>query len=176
MALIVEDGTGLTNADALVSLTYVDTYHSDRGNATWTGQDADKEAAIRRASAFLDASFHWKGYKINGRDQAMPWPRSGVVDKEGYPVAANVVPVEIQRASAEIALKELVSQGSMTPEFVASERIKSEKVGSLATTYDLTRSDPESVRPVLLIVQDLIAGLLEGGAETSYLFGEAARA
>lgn len=176
MVLVVEDGTGRSDADSLISLAFVDGYHADLGGAAWTGTDADKETAIRRASAFLDASFGWKGWKINGRDQAMAWPRSGVVDEDGYAVPQDAVPDEVQKACSEVALKELTSPGSMTPEYVSADRVKSEKVGSIAVTYDISRTDAESVRPVLLKVQDLISGLLDGGAQTSHLFGEAARA
>lgn len=160
MALTVEDGTGLTGADAMISVTYADTYHGDRGNSTWTGTDAVKEAAIRRASFFMTNSYRWKGYPINGRDQAMAWPRSYVTDGEGYPVASNAVPAEVQQACAEIALRELVSAGSMTPDYTPSERVKREQVGPLSVEYDLSRPDAEAVRPVLLIVRDLIGGLL----------------
>lgn len=160
MALTVEDGTGLAAADALVSLTYCDTYHSARGNSTWTGDDADKETAIRRASFFLSNSFSWQGYKISARSQALAWPRSGVVDSDGYSVASDEVPDEIEQACAEIALRELVTPGTMTPDYTPSDRVKSEKFGSVAFDYDMSVSGPESVRPVLLVVRDLIGPLL----------------
>jgi len=174
MTLIVEDGTGLSNADALVSLDYCDAYHSDRGNSTWAGTDTVKEQAIRRASTFLSRGFRWKGRQLNGRAQAFPWPRSGVVDDEGYAVAGDAVPDEIEKAVAEAALRELAEAGSLTPDYTPAERVKSERVDVISVTYDLSRTDAESVRPVMLIVNDLVSGLIEGGGG-SHLIGEAMR-
>lgn len=169
MALTVEDGTGLSNADALASLAYVDAYHLARGNSTWTGTDAAKEEAIRRASEFLTNSYRWKGYPVNGRDQAQAWPRTYVEDAQGYSVPSDEVPAEVQKACAEIALRELVTPGQMSPDYTPSERVKSERFGSVSFEYDMSRPDAEAARPVLLIVRDLIGGLLDaaGGSRLS---------
>lgn len=164
MTLTVEDGTGLANADALISVDYADTYHDNRGNSTWVSTsspaDEDKEQAIRRASAFLRDSFKWQGYPISGRSQAMAWPRSGVVDGNGYTVAADGVPDEIQRACAELALRELVTPGALNPDVTLSDTIKREKIGPLEFEYDNSRTDAYASRPVILIVQDIVGALL----------------
>ena len=36
MALIVEDGTGLANAESYVSVADATTYHTNYGNTAWT--------------------------------------------------------------------------------------------------------------------------------------------
>lgn len=173
MALEVEDGTGKTNADALISLAYADSYHTARGNMTWTGDDADKEVAIRRASAHLTFAYRWQGYKAQGRDQAMAWPRSWVVDAEGWSVDADEVPVEIQQACAELALAELVDPGTLTPTVTPSTQVKREKVGPLEVEYIAARTDPGAERPVLLIVRDLVGRFLS--KTSSGLVGQANR-
>ena len=49
MALVVENGTGVTGADSYVDLTYLDAYHAAHGNAAWDEYlEEDKEAAARR--------------------------------------------------------------------------------------------------------------------------------
>ena len=72
MALIVEDGTGLADADALISRDYFETYCEGRGYDL-SGYEGDTEVdpAIRRASD-LFCGMAWKGAKLNGRDQSMP--------------------------------------------------------------------------------------------------------
>ena len=56
--LIVEDGTGLANANAYVSVEFADEYFSARGNQTWVGLgSADKEAAIIKATDYLEAVY-----------------------------------------------------------------------------------------------------------------------
>ena len=74
MALVVEDGTGLSTAESYISVADADTYHSDRGNALWTGTDAVKEEALRQATEYLDATYDWKG-SISLTTQALNWPR-----------------------------------------------------------------------------------------------------
>jgi hypothetical protein len=163
MALVVENGSGLASANGFVSVAYVDAYHAEGGNATWTGTDALKEAAIIRATRYLSNSYAWAGLRRLDRRQALAWPRVDVYDQEGYAVPFDAVPTEIERAVSEIALRELVAPGAMTPDYTPSERVKSEKVGSIAVEYDLSRTDAESVRPVLLVVRDLIGPLLASG-------------
>lgn len=53
MALTVEDGTGLVDADSFVTLEEADAYHTAAGSTNWTGTDESKEQALRRASRFL---------------------------------------------------------------------------------------------------------------------------
>lgn len=163
MAFVVEDGTGLADANAFASVAYVDAYHNEGGNATWTGTDALKEAAIIRATRYLSNAYAWQGTRRKNRNQALAWPRTDVADNEGFAVPFDAVPTEIQQATAEIALRELATPGAMTPDYTPSDRVKSEKVGSIAVEYDLSRTDAESVRPVLLVVRDLIGPLLATG-------------
>lgn len=164
MALVVEDGTGRADADALITLASANAYHAAQGNASWTGSDADKETAIRRASAHLTNSYGWQGLRRNGRDQSLAWPRVGVVDAEGLSIAIDEVPVEVKNACAEIALRELVSPGTLNPDFTPSEMIKREKIGPMETEYENARLDADAARPVLLIVRDMISQFLAAGS------------
>ncbi|WP_457302466.1 DnaT-like ssDNA-binding protein [Phyllobacterium sp. P5_D12] len=175
MALIVETGTGSSTANAFWDAASIGTYHTSHGNAAWIGADTLKEAAIIRATAFLSNSYQWQGYKRNGRPQALAWPRVDVVDCEGWGVAFDEVPIEIKYATAEIALRELITPGSMNPDFTASEQVKREKVGELEVEYLNSNTSAEGARPVLLIVRDLIGGLLRKGAGNA-LVGQASRA
>lgn len=171
MALTVETGSGSSSADALDTLANVDAYHTARGNTAWTGADALKEAAIRRASAFLSSSFTWQGLRTHGRDQSLAWPRSGVVDREGYGILSDTIPIEVRQAVAEIALRELVTPGSMTPDFSANALAKREKVGEIEVEYALADLSPAAARPVLLIVNDLIGQFLAKGSASASITG-----
>lgn len=168
MSLIVETG--------FWDVTGIDAYHVSHGNADWAaGDQADKEAAIIRATAYLSNSYQWQGWKRNGRPQALAWPRVDVVDCEGWGVAFDEVPIEIKYATAEIALRELVTPGAMNPDFTASEQVKREKVGELEVEYTNSNTSADASRPVLLVVRDMIGGLLRKGAGNS-LVGPAYRA
>lgn len=175
MSLTVEDGTVVADADALASLAFVDAYHLALGNSTWTGDDADKEAAIRRATAFMSNSYSWQGIRTSGRSQGLAWPRSGVVDQEGYGIDSDEIPIEVQNAVAEIALRELVTPGTMNPDFTQSETVKREKVGSLEVEYLNSSTSADAQRPVLLVVRDMISQFLVNGG-TNTISGRTVRA
>jgi hypothetical protein len=180
MALIVEDGTGKADAQSFVSVSEADTYHEGLGNTGWdspNGESAsteDKEKALRRASRFLSDSFKWKGYPVNGRDQNLAWPRFYVSDDEDYGIDSDEIPIEVKRATYEIALLELVTPGTMTPTVTESQRVKREKVGPLEVEYLATRTDAWADRPVVTKVIDMISPLLRAGARNR-LVGKAVR-
>jgi hypothetical protein len=162
MALVTTPGSA--SADSFASLAECEAYCLAQGLTDWTGA-ADspaepKEAALRRATAFLSNSFTWKGAKANGRSQALAWPRTDVEDEEGDEVDAETIPVEIVQATCIIAVRELVTPGYMNPAVVMTDRVKSERVGPLAVEYQTTSFGPEAARPVLLQVNDLVGGLV----------------
>lgn len=171
MALIVETGAGLADADALISVEFADSYHVANGNVAWTGTDADKETAIRRATAFVSAGFNWSGIRTKGRAQSLSWPRSGVVDREGYGILSHEIPVELKQAVAEVALRELVEPGTMTPDFKASDQVKREKVGQIEVEYLNANTSASSIKPVLPLVNDLIGQFLAQGGGSAIAGG-----
>lgn len=175
MALVTTPGSA--SADAFVSVADCDTYCEAHGLTDWTGAASsppdDKEAAIRRATAFLSNAFSWKGTRTNGRSQALAWPRTDVEDAEGETVPDDEVPVEIVQACCHVAAAEVATPGVMNPAVNLTERVKSERVGPIAVEYASVPNQAELARPVLLVVNDLIGGLLAGG--TNALVGTALR-
>jgi hypothetical protein len=173
MALVVEDGTGKADAEAFVSVADCAAYCTNRG-LSWTGTDALKEAAIRRATTYLSTGFTWKGLKLNGRSQALAWPRTGVTDADGDDVSDDEVPVEVVNACCEVAARELASPGVTSPDVTMTERVRSEGIGPLRTEYAAAPATADAARPVLTLVMDLIGGLLSGSS--NLLAGSASRA
>jgi hypothetical protein len=166
MALTVTPGSA--TADAFVSVAACDTYCTARGLTDWTGaadSPADvKEAAIRRATAYLCNAFAWKGLPTSGRTQALAWPRAEVCDADGYAVPTDTIPREIVDACCEIAVREIVTPGYMSPDVVLTDRIKAESIGPISTTYADNGAAASASRPVLLLVRDMVAGLLSAGS------------
>ena len=157
MALTVETGAGLSAADAFVSVADCDAYHTGLGNSDWTGSTEAKEGAIRRATALLSSAYRWAGLRSHGRSQALAWPRAGCVDLEGYGIASDAVP------------REIVTPGAMTPDVVAADAVKREKVGTLEVEYVGTASSAAAHRPTILRVDELVAPFL--ASQASGLFG-----
>lgn len=166
MTLTVEDGTGLANADAFVSLEDCDDYCTAQGLTDWTSATRspadDDEAAIRRATTWLSNSFTWKGSRVNGRAQALAWPREDVVDDEGEDVAEDEVPIEVEQATCIAAAYERANPGGLTPSVTMVDRVKREKVDVIEVEYAVAPMSAEAARPTLTLVLDMIAGLLAG--------------
>lgn len=131
MALEVEDGTGKDDAESYASVAETDTYFSNLGNTAWTGTTATKEAALRKATQYLDATYNWIGY-IYITTQTLGWPRTSVFDREGRDLKESV-PLRVKRATYELALASL--SGDLIQISDSSKYVKSEQVGSLAVTY-----------------------------------------
>lgn len=132
MALIVEDGTGLSNAESFVSVANADARHSATGMTNWaTLTTTEKEQALRRATNYMEGLYRsrWKGIKAT-QLQALSWPRGGAV-VDGYTLEGDIVPAEVANACADLALK--AAAGDLNPDL--ERAIIREKVGPLETEY-----------------------------------------
>lgn len=146
-----------------------DAYHLARGNTAWTGTDAVKEAAMLRGSEYIDNNFRplFPGRKAGLRAQVREWPRTWAYDIDLNHIPSSAVPIEAEHASYEAALRELVSPGSLSPDFTPGRQQKSVKVDVIAIEY----TGPvgiDSARPILTIVGGILQPILTGatGAQT----------
>lgn len=132
MALIVEDGTIVTDAESYITVDDADAYHTARGNAAWTGADAAKEALLRKATDYMGQVYglRWKGDRVSA-SQVLDWPRDGV-EAFGFDVDSDAVPDAVVQACAELALRAL--RGALTPD--VTRRTVREKVGPIEVEYD----------------------------------------
>lgn len=151
MALIVEDGTGKSDAESLASVAEADAYHTSRGNLPWINDpdmtEAAKEQALRRASDYIMQVYRlrWDGTRTSS-SQALDWPRAFVIRKDfeysglnGYTVIggnyyypSNSVPVEVKNACIELAFK--AAAGELAADL--EQGIVREKVDVLEVEYD----------------------------------------
>ena len=162
MALIVENGAGLPDAQRYVDLDAAAAYATVSGLATWQANDKtdeDRSAALIRATRFIDATYRGRfpGYPAHGRAQALEWPRVGayvVVPDNGrsdalydaggrgyaylngvYQIPANEVPREMKAAVCEAAARELAKPGSLAPDLKRGGAIKSAGAGSARVEF-----------------------------------------
>lgn len=63
MTLVVEDGSGLLSANSYCDAEFVDLYFSSRGISTWTGDTSVKEAALIKATDYIETRF---GHRFGG--------------------------------------------------------------------------------------------------------------
>ena len=165
MALTVEDGTGLADAEAFVSVADCESYFTLRGVTNWSGLNASpspttqKEQFIRRATDYLEAKYSgkWKGSQTT-ETQALAWPRTGVVVDQ-IELADDALPVQLVRATCEVA-RLLAAGEDLTPELERGNRIrtKTETVGPISQRISYANDAPSGT--VYTIVDQYIKPLL----------------
>jgi hypothetical protein len=156
MALIVEDGTGLSDSESLCSVAHADNYHSLRGNTLWaTMSTNEKEQALRRGTQGMLLRFRGriKGYRLK-TTQAQDWPRYGVFIDDFTYVATDIVPVDVQNACAEMAFR--AAGGELYPD--KSQGVVSEQVDVIKVEYD-----KNSQRQVIFEMVDRMLGVYMTG-------------
>ena len=105
---VVETGTGSTTANSYCSVATADAYHAQQGNpSTWSSAtQAQKEDWLRQATLAVD--LRW-GSRYPGpstsAEQALRWPLRGGIDKAGYSISSDEIPIELQHAVAFLAMR-----------------------------------------------------------------------
>jgi hypothetical protein len=115
---------------------------ADQGvaNPTFAVTDAVREQCLRRATNYMTATYRdrWEGVRYT-EDQALDWPRSGVV-RDSWAVGYDEVPTEVARACAELALK--AASADLQPDL--TQGVVREKVGVIEVEYD--KFSPQATR------------------------------
>jgi hypothetical protein len=140
VSLIVEDGTGKSNAESYASVAEASTYCTARGLSNWDLVN-DQEAALRLATEFMVKCYRmrWAGYRTT-LAQALDWPRSQVPLPDGpygyrtqpeY-VDYNVVPQQVKNCCIELAVRTYDNPQLL----VDLDRLtETERVGEVSVTY-----------------------------------------
>jgi hypothetical protein len=104
-ALVKEDGSGLSNANAYTDVDGGDTFAGDHYYATnWTGATSDnKRKALIFAARLLDEQVTWYGSAAS-TTQALGWPRNGCYNRRGFLIENDEVPTEVQQANWLLAM------------------------------------------------------------------------
>ena len=129
MALIIEDGTGITNAESYATAAELASYATLYG-VTVPSTEAEQEALLRQAAVQMNV-MSWKGHTANA-DQALAWPRSNVwVD--GRLIANNYIPARIQYG--QMALAAEIFNDQTNPPDQRQGPVTKEKVDVLEVEY-----------------------------------------
>jgi hypothetical protein len=104
MAFTVEDGTGLSDSNAYLSVAAFKAYCDDRGKSYSGFSDTQIQQAIVRSSDYADIRWRYKGIRLS-TGQAMEFPRIDAAYDDGEPILG--VPDEMVQAVAEYSLLEL---------------------------------------------------------------------
>lgn len=141
MALIVEDGSLVANANTYVSLAEYKAWADARG-VTYSDNDTTVEQQILRAMDYLER-LGFIGNKAN-ENQPLQWPRTEA-QIDGYYADATEIPKEVKTALYEAIKVEADGYSQFT---VETRRTKSETVGDISVTY-ADNSENRVVTPAL---------------------------
>lgn len=134
MALV--ETPGAADANTYASLAEFNAYAAARVPAlAWFTAAADpaKEAALQAAARELDACFAWTGVAVD-EVQALTWPRSGMVSRNGYAIATTAIPVDLKNAQCELALQ-MGAADRLGDNDPLLKGITSIRAGSVALTF-----------------------------------------
>lgn len=103
MALIVEDGTGVEDAESYISVDDADVELAKRGSySDWDGlTTVNKEIQLRLATEYVDREYLFIGCRTSS-NQELEWPR------QGTKYDANVIPSILKRAVAVLAAQSVL--------------------------------------------------------------------
>jgi hypothetical protein len=178
MTLIVEDGTAVAGAESYATVAAADAYwdarpHSAR-SATWSAVDdaADKEGALREASAYLDATYgpYYRGVR-QGHVQGLMWPRTGALDDAGYPMPE--LPSEIVAAAIELAVRAI--GGPLAEDADRGARVKRERrkvdVVETETEYEAGAPVVERYGRIDGLLAPILNGQQPGAPSAKWIMG-----
>lgn len=171
MSLTVEDGTGLEDADSYVDQTDFETYCENLNVILTDFSDEKIEAALRKGTSFVDGYYRgqWPGTKVNGRDQALEWPREDAIDAGGHDIDDESVPREVIKATNEAAIRELQTPGVLSPDVKLGAQIASQEVGPVSRSF-FQADSTDDFRTEFTEIEQILSGLIRNlGSSSSFL-------
>ena len=112
MPIVVNATAGAKTANSHTTLAEADTYHEGHSQgALWAAATEDKQnRALVTATRQINAWFEWDG-DVAFADQALLWPRIGVIGRTGYLLDSTTIPPVIRDATSELARSRLTDAG-----------------------------------------------------------------
>ncbi len=133
MALIIEDGSGVANANSYVTLAEAVAYAELRGDLAVFANDDDAIVYLIKAVDYLETISDYQGI-TSYNDQVLLWPRSDVwINTLEFDEFA--IPPQLKKAQIEVALAIASGIEVMPNSSGAATFVKKEKVGSIETEY-----------------------------------------
>jgi len=167
MAVTIVATPGASNANSFATLDFVNQYYEERGLPVTEWEDADEPAAlVLMAARYMVTMFSplrklirmtppaqsyylirptWTGLPST-TTQALPWPRTGMYDRNGNAIADDVIPTDLKTAQAEFAIQ--LAKGDRTLDNdVTLQGITSVKAGSVSVSFKNAGIDTTVIIP-----------------------------
>jgi hypothetical protein len=161
MALIIEDGTNVANADSFATVAECRTYADNRG-LTLPAADADVEVLLRKGTDYLNSiESKFQGYRYYYADgQALCFPRGDIYEFDRY--IGMEIPQRLKDAQCQLAFdansNTLLSAGD-------GREVIEKKVGPLTTKWNPNGSTSPQYDPVAALA--LLEPLFKAGSGSS---------
>jgi len=154
MALIATPGAA--NANSYATVAEFKAYWGSRPNNTvpLAQTDPQIEALLIHGTRVLSAAFPWTG-RVVSAVQALAWPRTGMLTRNGFAIAPTVIPQDLTDALCELA-GQLASSNRTADSDIEKLGLTSLKAGPVALTFKETqlsatdRIIPDAVRLLLV--------------------------
>lgn len=182
---------GAANANSYLTLAEAQTYFDSRAPlAGW--EDADDQSALlimatrtidmllsgtrryvpgtKGQAGYYVIGSRWSGAPTDGV-QALAWPRTGMLNRNGFAIASNVIPQDLKNAVAELA-GALGTKDLLLDDANAVAGITSVKAGSVAVSFDsslamTTKMMPDAVLS-LLVPSWILDEVIEGAYQAAF--------
>jgi hypothetical protein len=155
ITIIIEDGSIVSGANSYASVAQARAFATNRGVELSSDNDVVASMLIQATDYLETFACQYQGEKVDGLEQSLEWPRSGVVI-HGKELAETSIPELLVKAQLQAVLA--VKAGiALLPNYSARDFVIKEKVGELETQY----ANPLSVgmQPKLSSVESLLAPL-----------------
>lgn len=140
MALIIEDGTGVSNADSYETVAECEAFSLAYFGHNLTGNTASKEASLRRAFYFM---------------QGLRW-KAGT-----YPLFGGTIPTAVKHAQTLFARAEHQNVGALSPTVTLGGQKVLTKVDVLGWEVSGPEATVENSRPVVTAAYDFLRPWLD---------------
>lgn len=173
ITLVVENGTGLPDANSYCDLDYAVEYCTMKGYTDWLKLSENQQKIfIIRGTEFVDNFYTWKGIR-HRQSQSMAFPRDNIYDDDRYPV--DGIPDKLKKACIEAAF--LNASSSANTLFSTKDengKVKKQKVDTLEVEYfnaeqsGLSAADVD-YKTIYDILNKLLKGLYKTGDDANHV-------
>lgn len=173
ITLVVENGTGLPDANSYCDLDFAIEYCTMKGYTDWLKLSENQQKIfIIRGTEFVDNFYTWKGIR-HRQSQSMAFPRDDIYDDDRYPV--DGIPDKLKKACIEAAF--LNASSSANTLFSTKDengKVKKQKVDTLEVEYfnaeqsGLSAADVD-YKTIYDILNKLLKGLYKTGDDANHV-------
>lgn len=139
MALIIENGTGVPGADSFNTVAECSAHAVAYFGASLAGNNADKEAALRRAFVYMSA-LDWK--------------------PDLWPTFGGTIPQAVKLAQSVLARAEFQKVNALSPTVALQGRKVLNKVDEIGWDVSHGPNTIEAARPIVTMAMDFLAPYL----------------